>query len=323
MHRLGLSVAAATAALAAPLPALPPLAHHGLVAARWARVDPQPGNPAVGFGSVWVPSSATGFLDRVDGHSLRVVARIRSTSLSSIPQNQYFDSVAVSPTAVWHASDAGNVVVRVDPRRNRVVARVLVPGRPDEVAAGGGSVYAGLFNTPTVLRISARSNRIVKTRSLGAPVLGVTYGNGAVWAVTSTGPAVLELDPTTLAVKKRISIASTRPPLGGFASAWWISANGSTVCAGNLQQNVVSVVDARTGALRDQVALGYGRQPFSVAADGSGCLATNSAGVFRTAPAADSHLPPLGASEFTGVATGGGSTWVTLAGRDALVQVKG
>jgi hypothetical protein len=323
VHRLGLSVVAATAALAAPLPALPPLAHHGLVAARWTRVDAQPGNPAVGFGSVWVPSSATGFLDRVDLHSFRVVARIRSTTLSSIPQGQYFDSVAVSPTAVWHASDAGNVVVRIDPRRNRVVARIPVAGRPEEVAAGGGSVYTGLFNTSTVLRISAGSNRVVKSRSLGVPVYGVAYGAGAVWAVTSTGPAVLRLDPTTLAVKKRISIASTQPPLGGFSSAWWISANGSTVCAGNLQQNVVSVVDARTGAIRDQPLLGYGQQPFSVAADGNGCLATNSAGVFRTTPAGDSHLPPLGPSQFTGIATGGGSAWVTLAGRGALVQVNG
>jgi hypothetical protein len=83
------------------------------------------------------------------------------------------------------------------------------------------------------------------------------------------------------------------------------------------------VVDAHTGALRDQVTLGYGRQPFSVAADGNACLATNTDGVFRTSPAADSHLPPLGPSQFTGVATGAGSAWVTIAGRDALVQVKG
>jgi hypothetical protein len=323
VHRQSVSVVAAAAALAAPLPALPPLAHHGLVAARWTKVDPQPGNPAVGFGSVWVPSSATGYLDRVDAHSFRVVARVRSTTLSSIPQNQYFDSVAVSPTAVWHASDAGNVVVRIDPKRNRVVARIPVGGRPEEVAAGGGSVYAGLFNTSTVLRISASSNRIVKRRSLGAPVFGVAYGNGAVWAVTSTGPTVLRLDPTTLAVTKRISIASTAAPLGGFSSAWWISANGSTVCAGNLQQNVVSVVDAQTGAVREQPVLAYGRQPFSVAADGNGCLATNTDGVFRTAPAGDSHLPSLGASEFTGVAAGAGAAWVTLAGRNALVQVTG
>lgn len=317
--------APAAARAAAGLPPLPALSHTDVAATAWTSVDRQPGNPAFGFGSVWVPSSGTGTLDRVDPKSLQVIARIRSSSSSTSAQNQYFDSVAVSRSAVWHASDLGNRVSRIDPRTNKVVAKVAVGGRPDEIAAGPAGAYVGLFDTQTVERISPAGNKIVRKRKLTGFVQGIAYGAGAVWALDSAGPSVVKLDPVTLAVRKRISVKSSLPFVGGYFSSWWIAADAKTVCAGNQQANAVSVIDPVAGRLVRQAALPFGRQPFSVAADAGRCWVTNDSGVFlvaRSGAASFSHLPTLGASAFTGVAAGGGGAWVTLAGRDALVRVK-
>src|SRR4051812_48816413 len=219
------SVALALPALAVGAGPLPPLDHNGVTADAWTTVDSQPGNPAFGFGSVWVPSSGSGRLDRVDPKTLRVVARIKSTHVITPPPNQYFDSVALSRSAVWHASDAGNVVAKINPRTNKVVAKIPVGGRPDEIAAGPAGVYVGLFNTATVERITTK---VVKKRNLPGPVLGMAYGAGRLWALYDT--TVAQLDPVTLAVRKRISVKSTLPFVGGFAAAWWIAADAKTVC---------------------------------------------------------------------------------------------
>jgi streptogramin lyase len=323
--RRAVGVAAAAVALALPAlavgaGALPRLDHNGVTADAWTTVDSQPGNPAFGFGSVWVPSSGSGKLDRVDPKTLRVVAHIKSTSVVTPPPNQYFDSVALSKTAVWHASDVGNVVVKINPRANKVIAKIPVGGRPDEIAAGPAGVYVGLFNTATVERITTK---VVEKRNLPGPVLGMAYGDGQLWALYNT--TLAQLDPITLAVRKRISVKSMLPFVGGFAAAWWISADTKTICVGTLQQNAVTIVDPSTGKVTAQVALPFGRAPFSVAAANGKCWVTNDSGVFLVgadrAQPAYSHLPATGTSTFTGVAAGAGGAWVTLAGRNALLRV--
>lgn len=313
-----LALAVPAIALAA---ALPPLEHNGVTADAWTTLGKQPGNPAFGFGSVWVPSSGSGYLDRVDPKTLRVVAHIRSTKLiATPPQNQYFDSVALSRTAVWHASDLGNTVTKISPRTNKVLATIAVGGRPDEIAAGPAGVYVGLFNTATVERITSK---VVKSRNLPGLVMGMAYGAGHLWALYNS--TVAQLDPVTLAVRKRISVKSSLPSTGGFAPAWWIAADAKTICVGTLQQNAVTIVDPATGKVTAQVALPFGKQPFSVAAANGKCWVTNDSGVFLVgsdgAQPAYSHLPANGTSTFTGVAAGGGGAWVTLAGRNALLRV--
>src|SRR5579885_1585291 len=188
MRSAGVNFVATAIAALPPLPKIPPLPTHlasaGLTVQAQTAVDPQPGNPAVGFGSVWVPSSANGVVDRVDPASLEVTARIPSAVAHTSVQNEYYDSVAVSATAVWHASDLGNEVDRIDPKTNRVRARIFVPGRPDEVAAGPNGVYVGLFQQNVVLRIDPATNAIAGRRSVGGKVMGVAYGHGAVWALS-------------------------------------------------------------------------------------------------------------------------------------------
>jgi hypothetical protein len=291
------------------------------VAAQHA-ADRQPGNPAVGFGSVWVPSSENDLVDRYDAATGKLQTRIRVGTAHTAAQNQYFDSVAVGATSVWAASDVGNEIVQIDPTKDAVVRRVAVPGRPGEIAVGPSGVYVSLFNQPTVLRIDAAGGRISRSANVGGGALGVAVGAGAVWALSSAGPTVLRLDPQTLAVRKRISVQMSGPFVGGFSEVWWISADSSAVCVANQYQNGVTRIDPVTGKVVAQAKLPFGKQPFSVAADGNRCWAVNDSGVFRVGDGTWSRLPPLGASTFVGVAASRGRAWVTLAARNALLSVR-
>jgi YVTN family beta-propeller protein len=264
---------------------------------------------------VWVPSSASGTVDRVDPKTRRVVARIHSTTVTPPPPDNYFDSVAFTKNAVWHASDLGNVVVRIDPRTNKVVAKIPVGGRPDEIAAGPAGVYVGLFQTPTIERISG--NRVVKKRTLDGPVYGVAFAAGKLWALSTSGPTVQVLDPLTLAVRKKIAIDAPYPPVGGFASAWWLSADAKTVCVPNTSQNAITIIDPATEQVTTQAKLPFGRQPFSTAAQNGSCWVTNNGGIFLVGPNG-MRSAKLPGSVFTGVTAGG---WATIAERNALVKV--
>ncbi|MGN6798617.1 MAG: Vgb family protein [Gaiellaceae bacterium] len=312
----------------AALPALPKVAplpslmSHGLKVTAQFAADRQPGNPAVGFGSVWVPSSENDIVDRYDVATGKLQTRIRVGTTHAAAQNQYFDSVAVGATSVWAAGDAGNDVVQIDPKTNAVVRRVPVPGRPGEVAVGPNGVYVSLFNQPTVLRLDPVSGKIVSRKNVGGGALGITFGAGSVWALSSAGPAVLKLDPQTLAVRKHISVQMSGPFVGGFSEVWWISAGSSAVCVANQYQNGITRIDPATAKVVAQVRLPFGKQPFSVAADGKGCWAVNENGVFRVSDGTWSRLPPLGASTFVGVAAADGRAWVTLAARNALLSVR-
>jgi sugar lactone lactonase YvrE len=272
---------------------------------------------------VWVPSSEAGTVDRVDPKTMKVLARIRVAPSSPIPQNEYYDSVAVSPTAVWHASDVGNRLDRIDPRTNRVVKTIALPGRPDEVAAGPNGVYVALFQQPFVLRIDPRTNAIAQRRDIGGSAMGVAYGGGSAWALSTTGPTVVRLDGSTLSVRGRTSIASKLPVGSGYFDAWWISADAAGVCVLNQKQNLVSRLDAHTAKLTAQTALGFGTNPFGVAADGRTCWAVNTSGVFAVtgAAVASTRLPAPGPSAFVGVAAGGGHAWVTATGRNRLLRI--
>ncbi|HST15618.1 MAG TPA: glutaminyl-peptide cyclotransferase [Gaiellaceae bacterium] len=313
--------------LAAALPPLPKVAplpalrSHGLTVAAQFAADRQPGNPAVGFGSVWVPSSANDIVDRYDAATGKLQTRIPAGTAHATAVNQYFDSVAVGATSVWAASDVGNEVVRIDPKKNTVVQRVAVPGRPGEVAVGPDGVYVSLFNQPTVLRIDPAGGKTTRRVNVGGSALGVAFGAGAVWALSSAGPSVLKLDPRTLAVRKHISVQMRGAFVGGFSEVWWISAGSSAVCIANQYQNGVTRIDPATAKVAAQVKLPFGKQPFAVAADGASCWAVNDSGVFRVGEGAWSRLPPLGPSTFAGVAAAGGKAWVTLAGRNALLSV--
>jgi hypothetical protein len=89
--------------------------------------------------------------------------------------------------SMW-ATDFAGAVFRIDPVRQRVVARIPVPNAPVPISAAGGSLWVQTSGTAcagSLLRIDAPTDRVTLRKPLPYPNerLGVlaAVGGGAVW----------------------------------------------------------------------------------------------------------------------------------------------
>jgi hypothetical protein len=146
--------------------------------------------------------------------------------------------VAAGPDAVWvllnrHGAP-DDLLVRVDPATDRVVARIPVGANAATVAVGEGAVWV-LRADPRrtdLVRVDPASNRVAGTRRLRPAGDGPTglvaelvVAGGAVWVVGPQG--LVRVDPGSGRV--RTVLAEARyAPLGGLAAAgdsvWVVSA---------------------------------------------------------------------------------------------------
>ena len=112
------------------------------------------GGVAVQDGTVW--AAAGGRLFRLDATG-NVVATVAVGPTAT--------SVFASRSAVWvtRASSRLGQLVRVDPRSNRVVARISMGGGPGSVVSALGSVWVANSGPSSLMRIDPRTNRVVAT----------------------------------------------------------------------------------------------------------------------------------------------------------------
>ena len=86
---------------------------------------------------------------RMDSGSLALQKRV------SLGQENYAYGIAFGAGAVWVVDAQKNLVFRIDPARNRVVAQIKVESgiSSDDIAVGGGAVWIADTQTGRVVRI--------------------------------------------------------------------------------------------------------------------------------------------------------------------------
>jgi DNA-binding SARP family transcriptional activator/DNA-binding beta-propeller fold protein YncE len=138
-------------------------------------------------GSLWVASSATDRLLRVDPATGAVIARIPIAATGRRVAGPY--DVAAGDGAVWVADTLGDAVTRVDPALNAVTATTRVSQRPTRLAVGAGAVWVLNAGDGTVSRIDPRSNTVAATITVAARATDIAAGAGAVWVTVAGGRA--------------------------------------------------------------------------------------------------------------------------------------
>ncbi len=193
-----------------------------------ASEDSGPAGVAFGAGAVWVPVAVPGSVWRIDPASNKVVARIQlGVSLAG------FIGVAVSENMVWITSGEqdgrrGGTLIRIDPRRNRVTAKLPLPAVPSDVAARRDSVWIAT-TSGQVLVVEPGRGRIVGAVETGGP-LGFTQtialGPGAVWLADPLAEVVLRVDPASLRVVAHISTGPVTALTVGDDAVWAVGPQG-------------------------------------------------------------------------------------------------
>jgi virginiamycin B lyase len=166
------------------------------------------------------------------------------------------DGVQITDDAVWVASSEPPSVHRIDPKTNKEVAVVAVPGNPcSGLTFGFGSLWVPLCGKPnSMVRVDTSTNQIVATLPFGpaAPEGGIAASRDSVWIVTDNAGTLVRIDPLSNKMRQKISIApgSYNPVFDGSTpgdGAVWIT-GGTT--------NIVTAVDASSGAVLATVPAG-------------------------------------------------------------------
>jgi YVTN family beta-propeller protein len=248
----------------------------GKAASRSIRVAP-PAKAASGLavapagGAVWVSSYASSTVARVSASSttsapraviatsgktaaagtrslLRggtVIARIRLGRGAPAPLGG--GALTVGEGAVWAMSNAESTLMRIDPARNAVVARIKTPP-PDTMAAGDGAVWLTYPEDDTVSRVDPATDRVTASIHVGPRPAGIAVSPGAVWVADADGPSVSRIDPATNRVVATIRVGPTRACCAEHMS---VIATGDTVWVAVPNANVIVGIDTTTN---DRVA---------------------------------------------------------------------
>jgi YVTN family beta-propeller protein len=251
-------------------------------------------------GSVWVSSFASSTLARVSASSTtsapraviassgqtaaantralprggKVVARIPLGRGAPAPLGG--GALTVGEGAVWAMSDAESTLMRIDPARNAVVARIKV-SPPDATAAGDGAVWLSYPSNDTVSRIDPVTNRVTASIHVGPQPSGIAISPGAVWVADAGGPSVSRIDPATNRVVATIRVGPKRACCAEHMS---LTATGGKLWVAVPNANEIVRIDPATNDLVATLKLPYSPCAFLVAdqsgvwSAGGGCADT-------------------------------------------------
>jgi streptogramin lyase len=161
------------------------------------------------------------------------------------------DWVAVAPDAIWVGSTGPFAVHRIDPKTNKPVASVKLPGEPCAgLASGFGSLWVPLCGrTRRLAQVDLASNRLLNVLKIGPAAAegGVTASSDSVWLVVDKNGSLARIDPATGAVRQTIRIPpGSYNPFYSDGQVWVTRADGSEITAVDAVTGVVSAT-APTG----------------------------------------------------------------------------
>ncbi|WP_420381295.1 PQQ-binding-like beta-propeller repeat protein [Novosphingobium sp.] len=163
--------------------------------------------------------------------------------LATFPIAKVADWVAIAPDAVWVAGKKPDGVHRIDPATQTDTLTVPLPGDACAgLAIGFGSLWVPVcaHKAYSVLRIDSATGRVLAKLPMGPPAEGgIAAGQDAVWFVVD-GKTLIAVDPATNAPIRHIAIATgSQVPV----------VDGDTVWISSTEHDLVTAVDARTGAI--------------------------------------------------------------------------
>jgi hypothetical protein len=265
-----------------------------------------------GQGDAWVDDRWGERLVRIDGASGRVVARLPVQGRLALTSGA---------GAMWALQSGGGYgrsllgpLLRIDPRTNRVIARIVLPAIGFGVVARGDSVW--VWGPDDLLRIDTRGDavarHVVLPDSRGEATGFALTGDRAV--VTTADGHLVSYDARTGAERAAVALPLTAPALQSAGARTIVTEGGS-----------VAAVDPRTGIPLWRTRLGF---RVGAALEAGGALWAFGANirdpgdrVWKLDPATGRILGSVLLPVFgtTGMADLDGALWVTAASGRVLV----
>ena len=151
------------------------------------------------------------------------VQRIRplGSAVATIPTQGFPPRlIAVAPGAVWVTQPWG--VVRVEPRANRVTARIALPFTPRGIAADGRSLWLSNGTGNTVWQLDAATSRVLRRVRVGREPSGIALAADSLWVANRMDGTVSRIDATGRVVA-RIPVDGRPESVAGDEGAVWVA----------------------------------------------------------------------------------------------------
>lgn len=164
--------------------------------------------------------------------------------LATIHVGTTADWVAITPDGVWVGSTGPNAVHRIDPKTNKQIATVTLPGEPCAgLATGFGSLWVPLCSQPSTLaRVDLHRNTLTKVLNIGpaGPEGGIATSPDSVWLVVDKNGSLVRMDPDTGTVRQTIQVPpGSYNPFYSDDQIWVTHVDGAEVTR----------IDAKSGAV--------------------------------------------------------------------------
>ena len=220
------------------------------------------------------------------------------------------DWVVVTADAVWVGSTGPDAVHRIDPKTNKRVASVRVPGEPCAgLVAGFGSLWIPLCGkSPALAKVNLSTNHLTDVFKIGpaGAESGITTSPDSVWLVIDKVGTLARIDPSTGAILRRIRIPTgSYNPHYSEGQVWVTQADGAAVTS----------VDATSGEILASVPTGPGPRFLTSGAGAVWTLNQGDGSVTRidTGTKQASKTIPLGIPGHGGdISFGGAMVWTTV-----------
>jgi streptogramin lyase len=212
---------------------------------------------------------------------------------------------------VWVGSTGPDAVHRIDPKTNKPVATVKLPGEPCAgLAIGFGSLWVPLCGHPSTLaRVDLHSNTLTAVLNVGpaGPEGGIAASPDSIWLVVDKNGSLARIDPATGTVRQTVQLpAGSYNPFYSDGQVWVTHVDGAEVTS----------VDAKVGAVSGSAKTGPNPRFLTAGAhavwtlnQGDGSLTRIDA---RSRQA--TRTIPLGTPGHGGdISFGGGMVWTTVA----------
>jgi serine/threonine-protein kinase len=127
------------------------------------------------------------------------------------------------PRAAPPLAVGADVLAAVDARSGRLVSRVRLPAKPDDVVVGGNSVWVLLDGARRVARVDAGTRKVTATVALPFPPGGLAADGDDLWVAEAAGPRVARLAAAggvDRPLRVRRGAEHAGPVTVGFGSLW-------------------------------------------------------------------------------------------------------
>jgi Protein kinase domain len=170
-----------------------------------------PSAVAAGAGSIWT-WIYTDSVDRIDIKTNKVTPYFDT--------GPTIDSMAFGVGSLWVAHGKANQVTRTDPKTNKTVATISVPGDPSSIGIGDGYVWAA--TEKGVVQIDPSSNSILSTIKVGGSPGGLQVTEGTVYVATGNNK-ISRVDASSGAVASPITVGTSAAYYTVGAGSLWVS----------------------------------------------------------------------------------------------------